>query len=323
MSGYHTYMTHKIFIDGGAGTTGLQVVDRLAHHPEVEAVRLDDARRKDSAARQEMMAACDLSILCLPDDAARESAALAASLNARVIDASTAHRVDPDWVYGFAELQPDQRAQLAGATRISNPGCYPTGFLALVRPLVDAGIIAPDAALHTPAVSGYSGGGNAMINRFEAGEMPPHGAYGMNLAHKHIPEMMQYAGLTQAPIFMPSVGNFYAGMLVHVPLHAAQLARAVTAQDLYDVLAARYAETQFVRMGASAANDMDAMAATGLLAADALTGTNLMELFVCGNAAGDQFWLTARLDNLGKGASGAAVQNMNIALGMDEALGLV
>lgn len=322
-TGYHTMMTHKIFIDGGAGTTGLQVMDRLAQHPQVEAVRLDDARRKDSAARREMMAECDLSILCLPDEAARESAAIAASLDARVIDASTAHRVDPEWAYGFPELCVGQRDQIAAAARISNPGCYPTGFLALVRPLVDAGLLATDSAVHVPAISGYSGGGNGMINRQAAGELPPHGAYGVTLAHKHIPEMMHYAGLNTAPMFLPAVGNFYAGMLVHVPLHGGQLAGTASAQDIYDVLAAHYADSRFVQMGATSANDGAALADTGMLAADALVGTNMMELFVFGNADNSQFWLVARLDNLGKGASGAAVQNMNIALGLDETLGLL
>ena len=207
-------MTYRIFIDGAAGTTGLQVNERLAAHPSVTPVTLDDAQRKDAAARREMMAASDITILCLPDDAARESAALAAEVGARVIDASTAHRTAEGWDFGFVELFDGARDAVAGSARISNPGCYSTGFLALARPLVAAGIIAADAGLTVPAVSGYSGGGKGMIGRFEAGEMPPHGAYGLALAHKHIPEMVRYAGLDRTPIFMPSVGNFYAGMLV-------------------------------------------------------------------------------------------------------------
>ena len=320
---YHRPMTYQIFIDGGAGTTGLQVLDRLDAHPDVKAVRLSDDLRKDSNARRDMMAASDITILCLPDDAARDSAVMAANLGARVIDASSAHRTDPDWAYGFAELAGDQRAAIAGARQISNPGCYPTGFLALTRPLIDAGILPTDALVTVPAVSGYSGGGNAMINRNEAGELPPHGSYGVSLQHKHIPEMAHYSGLSIDPIFMPSVGNFYAGMLVHLPLHAAQLCGSVTGQDIYDALAAHFDSAAFVRMGATSANDDGAMAQTGLLAADALAGQNHMELFVFHNDASGQFWLTARLDNLGNGASGAAVQNMNIVLGLDETTGLV
>ncbi len=315
-------MAYKIFIDGGAGTTGLQVLDRLAAHPNVEAVRLSDDLRKDDAARRDMMAASDLAILCLPDDAAIVAAEMADAVGTRVIDASSAHRTHVDWCYGFAELASGQRDKIATAQRITNPGCYPTGFLALVRPLVDAGIIAPEASLTTPAISGYSGGGNAMINRHEAGELPAHGSYGVSLTHKHLPEMAHYSGLTTPPIFMPAVGNFYAGMLVHLPLHRAQLEKSASANDLYDILAAHYAGASLVQMGADAANDASALAGTGLLAADALAGQNNMELFVFDNPASGQFWLTARLDNLGKGASGAAVQNMNLALGLGETDGL-
>ena len=313
-------MTYRIFIDGGAGTTGLQVHDRLAAHPLVEPVLLDDARRKDAAARRDMMGDCDLTILCLPDDSARESAAMAAEADARVIDASSAHRTADGWAYGFAELSADTRAKIVGARQISNPGCYPTGFLALARPLVDAGLLPADAALTVPAVSGYSGGGKGMIARHEAGDLPPHGAYGLAMAHKHLPEMAHYAGLTTPPIFMPSVGSFYAGMLVHLPLHAAQLSRSVSPADLYDVLAAHYEGTQFVRMGAARAGDPETAAL--MLDASALAGSDHLEMFVFANKDASQFWLTARLDNLGKGASGAAVQNMNIALGFDETTGL-
>ena len=209
-------MTYRIFIDGGAGTTGLQVHERLVAHPLVEPVLLDDARRKDAGARRAMMGDCDLTILCLPDDSARESAAMATEVGARVIDASSAHRTADGWAYGFAELAGDMRADIAAARQISNPGCYPTGFLALTRPLVDAGLIPADAALTVPAVSGYSGGGKGMIARHQDGDLPPHGAYGLALAHKHLPEMKHYAGLTTAPIFMPSVGSFYALSLIHI-----------------------------------------------------------------------------------------------------------
>ena len=313
-------MTYRIFIDGGAGTTGLQVHDRLAAHPLVEPVLLEDSRRKDAAARRAMMADCDLTILCLPDESARESAAMARDIGARVIDASSAHRTAAGWVYGFAELPADIRAAIATARQISNPGCYPTGFLALARPLVESGLLSRDAAVTVPAVSGYSGGGKGMIARHEEGDLPPYGAYGMALAHKHLPEMTRYAGLTTPPIFMPSVGSFYAGMLVHLPLHAAQLSKSVTADDLHDVLAKYYENTQFVRMGEVRAGAPETAAL--MLDAAALAGRDDLELFVFAKADSSQFWLTARLDNLGKGASGAAVQNMNIALGFDETTGL-
>ena len=313
-------MTYRIFIDGAAGTTGLQVHDRLAAHPDVTAVTLDEAKRKDASARQEMMAQCDLTILCLPDDAARESAALADAAGARVIDASSAHRTADGWDFGFVELFDGARETLATSRRISNPGCYSTGFLALARPLVAAGIIAPDAPLTVPAVSGYSGGGKGMIGRFEAGEMPPHGAYGLAMAHKHLPEMTRYAMLDRPPIFMPSVGSFYAGMLVHLPLHAALLARSVSAGDIRDVYAARFGDSPFIRIGAPQAGDPQVAAM--MLDAAALAGRDHMEIFVFANEDESQFWLTARLDNLGKGASGAAVQNMNIALGLDETAAL-
>lgn len=313
-------MTYRIFIDGAAGTTGLQVHGRLDAHPSVTAVTLDDAQRKDVAARRDMMAACDLTILCLPDDAARDSAALAAGIGVRVIDASSAHRTAPGWDFGFAELYSGAREAIAASPRISNPGCYPTGFLALARPLVEAGILAPEAALVVPAVSGYSGGGKGMIARFETGEMPPHGAYGLAMAHKHLPEMKHYAGLRHAPIFMPSVGSFYAGMLVHLPLHAMQIAKTVSAADIHEVFAAKFESSPFIRMGMAQAADPE-VAAT-MLDAAALAGRDHMELFVFANEDESQFWLSARLDNLGKGASGAAVQNMNIALGLDETAGL-
>ena len=317
---YDTAMTYHIFIDGGAGTTGLQVYDRLVAHPLVEPVLLDDARRKDAKARRMMMRECDLTILCLPDESARESAAMADEIGARVIDASSAHRTAEGWAYGFAELFAEARPEIAEARQICNPGCYPTGFLALARPLVAAGLVPADAKLSVPAVSGYSGGGKGMIGRHEDGDLPPHSAYGLALAHKHLPEMTHYAGLTTPPIFMPSVGSFYAGMLVHLPLHASQLSKSVSPTDLYDVLAAHYTNTQFMRMGATRAGDPETAAL--MLDAAALAGSDHLEMFVFANQDASQFWLTARLDNLGKGASGAAVQNMNIALGLDETTGL-
>lgn len=315
-----TDMTYRIFIDGAAGTTGLQVADRLARHPGVTAHTLDDAKRKDDNARREMMAASDLTILCLPDDAARDVAS-AADHDVKVIDASSAHRTSPGWVYGFPELMSGQRAAIAGANRISNPGCYPTGFLSLVRPLMDSGLLGSDALLSIAAISGYSGGGNAMIARHADAALPAFGIYGTGMAHKHIPEMIAYSGLKSAPVFMPSVGNFYAGMLVNLPLHAAHLSKSVSAQDIHQVLAAHYEGEHFVRMGAASAGDQAALE-DGLLAAERLWNANHLELFVFASPDESQFWLVARLDNLGKGASGAAVQNMNIALGLDEKTGL-
>ena len=314
-------MSYSIFIDGAAGTTGLQVADRLARHPGVNARALSDEERKDNAARQQMMAASDLTILCLPDVAAREATAMAAQTNARLIDASSAHRTHVDWVYGFAELIAGQRDAIADASRISNPGCYPTGFLALTRPLVDAGIVPRDALLSVPAVSGFSGGGNGMIAQQADGALPVFGSYGVTLAHKHLPEMLAYAGLDNAPIFMPAVADFYSGMLVNLPLHSAQLTKSVTGQDLHDCLAAHFDGPGLVRMAAAKAND-DALLTNNLFAADGLVDADHMELSVFASPDNSQFWLLARLDNLGKGASGAAVQNMNIALGLDETMGL-
>ncbi|MGB2107143.1 MAG: N-acetyl-gamma-glutamyl-phosphate reductase [Candidatus Puniceispirillum sp.] len=313
-------MSYNIFIDGEAGTTGLKVASRLAAHPHVRVLHLDDAVRKDMSARLDMMAEADVAILCLPDAAAIEVAAAASAMDVCLIDASTAHRTAPDWVYGFAEMDAAQREALTTSKRISNPGCYPTGAIALLRPLITSGMIPADADITVPAVSGYSGGGNAMIATHEAGDLAPHLAYATSLAHKHVPEMQLYSGLDKAPLFMPSVGNFYAGMLVHLPLHASQFAKPVSASALYDLLCDWYADSALVAMGAASANDLGGQTT---MAADSLAGQNNMELFVFANQAESQFWLTARLDNLGKGASGAAVQNMNIALGIAEDTALV
>jgi len=313
-------MECKVFIDGEAGTTGLKVAERLQQHPLVQILRVDEAYRKDAAARADIMAASDITILCLPDDAAVEAVTLAQPSQARLIDASSAHRTNPDWVYGFAELQPGQRKAIAKSRLITNPGCYPTGFLALVRPLIASGLLADTALISVPAISGFSGGGKAMIARHDAGELNPAFSYGTNLQHKHLGEMTLYSGLKTPPIFMPSVGDFFAGMLVHLPLHADQFSEPITAKKIYDCYADWYGQSGFVRMGAGAANHADTPT---MLGADALAGSNDMELFVFSDAGDQRFWLTARLDNLGKGASGAAVQNMNIALGLDEGLGLL
>jgi len=315
---YKNRMSFEIFIDGEAGTTGLKVAARLAAHPHVQLLQIDQAHRKDATARADMMAASDITILCLPDEAAIEAAALATP-GVRLIDASSAHRTNADWVYGFAELQPGQDKLIAAAQQITNPGCYPTGFLSLARPLIASGIVPDTALLSVPAVSGYSGGGKALIAQHDSGDLSPSFSYGTHLKHKHLGEMTQYSGLQTPPIFMPSVAGFYAGMLVHLPLHAGQFTTSVNADGLYELFADWYGDAALVGMGAPGANHSDVPA---MLAADALVGGDNMEIFVFSNPAEDHFWLTARLDNLGKGASGAAVQNMNIALGLDETLGL-
>jgi N-acetyl-gamma-glutamyl-phosphate reductase len=303
--------TSRVFIDGEAGTTGLGIAERLAREPGITVVSIDPARRKDADARRELMGQVDLMVLCLPDDAAKESAALAASLGAnapRIVDASTAHRVAPGWVYGFAELVPGHAAKIAAAQNVSNPGCYPTGAIALVRPLVDAGLLPADVALSINAVSGYSGGGKGMIEAYETGKAPAFELYGLGLAHKHVPEMQLHAGLTRAPIFVPSVGHFRQGMLVSVPLHLDTLPGKPKVADLEATLKAHYAGSDYVSVELATAN--------GKLEPEALNDTNRLELRVFGNEATRQAVLVARLDNLGKGASGAAVQNLKLMLGI-------
>jgi N-acetyl-gamma-glutamyl-phosphate reductase len=303
--------TATVFIDGEAGTTGLLIRERLAAHPRVRVLSLPEAERKSPAARKAAMAEASLAVLCLPDDAAKESVALADSLpngGPRILDASTAHRVAEGWTYGFPELSAAQHQAVRNARRVSNPGCYPTGAVALLRPLVDAGIIAADFPVTVNAVSGYSGGGKSMIAAYEAGTAPSFELYGLGLSHKHVPELQQYAGLTRRPIFVPSVGNFRQGMLVSIPLHLDALASKPSLADLHAALAARYAGSPWVGV-------LPAEAA-GKLEAEALNGTNTLELRVFGNEAHRQAVLVARLDNLGKGASGAAVQNLELMLGL-------
>jgi N-acetyl-gamma-glutamyl-phosphate reductase len=316
-------MVAKVFIDGAAGTTGLEIRERLAGRRDVELVRLSEVERKETRARAQALNESDLVILCLPDDAAQESVRLIENDGVRVIDASTAHRTAPGWVYGFAELDSDQRAKIAAASRVANPGCYPTGFLALVAPLARAGIIPKDFPLTVNAVSGYSGGGKAMIEEFENKKSPAYvetvsRIYALTLAHKHVQEMQIHAGLAHPPVFAPSVARYYRGMIVEVPLALWALPGKPTTASLLAVLEETYRNEKLIEVG----NLMDAMTAK-TLDAEMLKLTNGMKLFVFGNDKTQQARLVAVLDNLGKGAGGAVVQNMNIMLGFPETEGLV
>jgi N-acetyl-gamma-glutamyl-phosphate reductase len=338
-------MTAKIFIDGSAGTTGLEIRERLSGRADLALIRLAEAERRDVRARAAALNECDLAILCLPDEAAREAVALIENPAVRVIDASTAHRTAPGWTYGFAELEPGRRAEIAAAKRVSVPGCWATAFTALVRPLVRAGMLPADFPVSVSGVSGYSGGGKAMIAEFEDRSSPAYvetvvRSYALTLSHKHIPEMQRHAGLSHPPLFQPMVGRFYRGMLVEVPLALWALPSKPTTYQVHETLAQAYRGERLLEVAALAEGIVPAGAmrealaakpsvvtvpqsAVASLDAELLKHSNGMKLFVFGNDKYGQARLIALLDNLGKGASGAAVQNLNLMLGLPETAGLV
>jgi N-acetyl-gamma-glutamyl-phosphate reductase len=311
---------HLVFVDGQEGTTGLRIHEYLAARSDIEVLKIDPERRKDAAERARLLNAADVAFLCLPDAAAREAVALVTNPNTCVIDASTAHRVAPGWTFGVPELAPGQREALRQAKRIANPGCHSTAFIALLRPLVDAGIVAPDLPVSATSITGYSGGGKKMIEQYRAGgdarlESPR--PYGLKLGHKHVPEMMAYSGLTVKPVFMPIVGNFYKGLAVSVPLHLSQLKPGTDASALVRAYEKHYEGERFIRV--MAPSD-PSLAEPNFFDVQGSNDSNRIDLFVFADER--QAILIAREDNLGKGASGAAVQCMNLHLGCDEGLGL-
>jgi len=313
-------MTHRVFVDGQEGTTGLRIHEYLAARSDIEVLRIAPDKRKDAAERARLLNAADVAFLCLPDDAAREAAALVTNPGTCLIDASTAHRIAAGWAFGLPELAPDQRERIRASKRIANPGCHATGFIVLLRPLVDAGLVPAALPLSANSLTGYSGGGKKMIEQYQAGGDPKLDAprpYALGLAHKHIPEMVAHAGLSVKPVFEPIVGSFYKGLAVSVPLHLSQLAGNASVAAVHAALADRYAGERFIRV--MPLRDTEAHP-DGFFDVQACNDTNRIDIFVYANDT--QVLLIARLDNLGKGASGAAVQSMNVHLGLDESLGL-
>jgi len=314
-------MTYTVFVDGQEGTTGLRIHEYLAQRSDIEVLRIDADKRKDAAERARLLNAADVAFLCLPDAASREAAAMISNPNTCLIDASTAHRTVPGWTFGLPELCKGQREAIRGAKRIANPGCHASAFILAVRPLVDAGLLAPEALISATSITGYSGGGKGMIAEYEAGgnaQLKSPRPYALGLAHKHLPEMMAHTGLKTAPVFMPIVADFYKGLAVTVPLHLQQLRAGTTPEQVREALAAHYEGERFIRV--MPLRDADTLAG-GFFDVQACNGTNRVDLFVFGSDT--QILVMARLDNLGKGASGAAVQSMNVHLGLDETLGLV
>ncbi len=321
--------TPRVFIDGEAGTTGLQIYQRLATRNDLTLVQIAPELRKSTEERAKLLNSVDLAILCLPDDAAKESVSLVTHPDVKILDASTAYRTAEGWVYGFAELEPGGRDRIAQSSRVSNPGCYPTGFLACIRPLVSAGLIPRAMPITVNAVSGYSGGGNKLIDTYEAthsGEFAgqpsiyPYAPYGLGFGHKHVKEMYRYSKLEHPPLFVPSVGDFVQGMLVQIPLPLWSLPTPPSGADLHQCLQDYYAGQRFIQV--APLNDQEALRGGNFLDIQSANGTNQVQVFVFANDATQEALLVARLDNLGKGASGAAVQNMNLMLGLGEMAGL-
>jgi N-acetyl-gamma-glutamyl-phosphate reductase len=313
-------MSHKVYVDGQEGTTGLRIHEYLAQRGDVEVLRIDPDKRKDPAERARLLNAADVAFLCLPDAASREAAAMVANPRTCLIDASTAHRTAPGWAFGLPELAPGQREKIRASKRIANPGCHASAFILAVRPLVDAGLLDAAAPVTATSITGYSGGGKSMIAQYEAGgdaKLHAPRPYGLGLAHKHLPEMVTHTGLATAPVFMPIVADFYKGLAVTVPLHLATLRAGATPERVRDALAAHYDGERFIRVMPLC--DPETLA-DGFFDVQGCNDTNRVDLFVFGTKA--QLLVMARLDNLGKGASGAAVQSMNVHLGVDEGLGL-